>query len=359
MKRAFENSLKENFSDISLGKKSKKNPLKSKVLVTGASGFIGSHLVERLVKEEYEVRALVRENDNVKRKDAMELLEKLNVEIFEGDLLDRNSMKEAVKNVEVVFHLAAIARPMEIPSELYFEVNENGTDNLFGACENEGTRKIVMMSSVSAVGPSLNGNPVNEMTSCEPVDIYGWSKLAQEKVAFNYIEKGLDIVLLRPPMVFGPRDLEMLRLFKLINMRIFPIRSKNKCFEFLYVENLVSACLLALEKGKIGEIYHVSNGEHYSINQLIESISRAENRNVFPIFLPRIAFRYLGHIVELFAKLIRIHPPFKHDTVDWMTKPFWYSDVTKIKKLGYIAEIDLNEGVRRTAEYYVQKGLLK
>lgn len=330
----------------------------TKALVTGASGFIGSHLVERLVKEGFEVRAFVRENDHVKRKDAFDLLASLDVEIFRGDLLDKESLLESVKEIDVVFHLAAIARPMAIPDEDYFEINEKGTDNLFESCMAEGIKKIVMMSSVSAVGPSLDGMAVNEETNCKPVDVYGWSKLAQEKVAFNYVQRGLNVVLLRPPMVFGPRDFEMLRLFKIIDKRIFPIRSDNKCFEFLYVENLVEACLLALEKGVKGEVYHVSNGEHYSINQLIESISKVENRNVLPFFLPGIAFRYLGHLVEVVAKLFNFHPPFKHNTVEWMTEPYWYSDICKIKELGYRQIVALDEGVRRTAEYYKEKGLI-
>jgi len=329
-----------------------------KVLVTGASGFIGSHLVERLVKEGFEVSAFVRENDHIKRKDAFELLEKLDVEIFRGDLLDTESLVEAVRKIDVVFHLAAIARPMEIPDEDYFKINERGTDNLFQACVGEGIRKVVMMSSVSAVGPSLDGNAVNEETDCKPVDVYGWSKLAQEKVAFNYIKRGLNVVLLRPPMVFGPRDLEMLKLFKIIDMGLFPIRSDNKCFEFLYVGNLVEACLLALKEGKKGEAYHVSNGEHYSINQLIESISKAENGKVFPIFLPGVAFSYLGHLVEVVAKVFNFHPPFKHDTVEWMTEPYWYSDIGKIKDLGYLPVVSLDEGVRKTVEYYKNKGLI-
>ena len=100
-----------------------------KVLVTGATGFIGSHLVERLIRDGFDVRALVRKRDNETREDTFELLKKLNVEIFEGDLLDKESLKEIGKEIDIVFHLAAIARPMAIPDELYFKVNEEGTKN--------------------------------------------------------------------------------------------------------------------------------------------------------------------------------------------------------------------------------------
>src|SRR3989344_2100082 len=144
-----------------------------KILVTGATGFIGSHLAERLVKDRHRVRALVREKatkDNPEPKnDAVELLKRLKVEIAYGDLLDIKSLEKAVKNIDVIFHLAAIARPMAIPDELYFKVNEQGTKNLLEACKNKKLKKIIIMSSISAVGPTRDDNPVNEDTPCRPV----------------------------------------------------------------------------------------------------------------------------------------------------------------------------------------------
>ena len=325
-----------------------------KVLVTGATGFIGSHLVERLIRDGFDVRALVRKRDNETREDTFELLKKLNVEIFEGDLLDKESLKEIGKEIDIVFHLAAIARPMAIPDELYFKVNEEGTKNLLEVCKNSNLKKIIIMSSVSAVGHSINGVAVAEDTECKPVDVYGFSKLAQEKVVFESIEnQKLPIVLLRPPMVFGPRDFEMLRLFKAVNNGFFPVKSNNKCFEFLYVENLVQACLLALDNGKTGEIYHITNGEHYSINDIVSSMEKSFGKKILQPNFPRFIFNIFGGFVESLGKIFRFHPPFKHDTIDWMTKKIWYSDFRKSKKeLNYIPTFTLNEGINKTINYY-------
>ena len=325
-----------------------------KVLVTGATGFIGSHLVERLIRDGFDVRALVRKRDNETREDTFELLKKLNVEIFEGDLLDKESLKEIGKEIDIVFHLAAIARPMAIPDELYFKVNEEGTKNLLEVCKNSNLKKIIIMSSVSAVGHSINGVAVAEDTECKPVDVYGFSKLAQEKVVFESIEnQKLPIVLLRPPMVFGPRDFEMLRLFKAVNNGFFPVKSNNKCFEFLYVENLVQACLLALDNGETGEIYHITNGEHYSINDIVSSMEKSFGKKILQPNFPRFIFNIFGGFVESLGKIFRFHPPFKHDTIDWMTKKIWYSDFRKSKKeLNYIPTFTLNEGINKTINYY-------
>lgn len=334
-----------------------------KILITGATGFIGSHLAERLAKEEYNVRALVRKKELDKennKKENFELLKKLRVNIYFGDLLDKESLNKVVKDIDVIFHLAAIARPMAIPNKLYFDVNETGTKNLLEACKNKQIKKIIIMSSISAVGPTRDSNPVNEKTKCYPEDIYGWSKLAQEKIAFEYLNKyKLPIILLRPPMVFGPRDFEMLRLFKTIKTGFFPLKSNNECMEFLYVENLVEACILAMQKGKIGEIYHISNEKHYSINEIVKAISEAEEKKILPIKLPKVVFFIGGYVVEFIANIFNFHPPFKHDTVKWMTNRVWYSDISKARKeLGYIPKISLKEGVRKTVEYYKEKGFI-
>jgi len=218
-----------------------------------------------------------------------------------------------------------------------------------------------MMSSVSAVGQSKDKTAVNEQTRCKPVDVYGWSKLAQEKVADEYVQKyKMPIVILRPPMVSGPRDFEMLKLFKAVNMRFFPINSNVKCMEFLYVENLVEACILAVKNGKIGQRYHISNGEHYSINEIIRSIQKAEKKKIIPIYLPKSFLVTIGYISEFTGKLFHFHPPFKHDTVLWMTEKCWYSDISKAKReLHYAPIISLDEGIKRTGDYYKGKGLIK
>lgn len=334
-----------------------------KILVTGASGFIGSHLAKRLVEEGHEVSALVREENLDKlaenRKDAIKTLRNLDLKVVKGDFLDRESLKRALSGIEVVFHLGAIARPMAIPNELYFKVNEEGTRNLFEAIDKKKIKKIVMMSSVSAVGVAKNGLAVNEKSKRIPVDVYGMSKLAQERVAEEFVKKGLPIVTLRPPMVFGPRDFEMLRLFRAVDRRFFPVFGRERCLEFLYVENLVEACFLAWKNGIKGEAYHISNGEHYSINQVVGAIEKAARKNVFPIKLPGFVFVLGGFLMEFLGKLFNFHPPFKHDTVKWMTQKVWYSDITKAKQeLGYKPIFNLEEGVKETYQYYKENNYL-
>lgn len=333
-----------------------------KMLVTGATGFIGSHLTERLVKDGHDVSALVRRRGpGEQRAETMEILRRLKVRIFYGDLQDKDSLLRSVSGKGVVFHLAAIARPMAIPRDAYFRTNEEGTRNVLEACRKRGVKRVIHMSSISAVGPTRDGKPVSETSKASPIDIYGESKLAAEKVVSEYVNKhGMHIVMLRPPMVFGPRDLEMLRLFRSVKRGFFPVRAgKDSRTEFLYVGNLVEACLLALKRGKKGETYHISNERSYSMDTIAGAIAKAEGVKMLPIKVPGWCISCAGWLMELLGYVFRFRPPFKHDTVEWMTKKFWYSDISKAEReLGYKAGIGLEEGVKRTVEYYTERGMI-
>jgi len=281
------------------------------ILVTGGAGFIGSHLVDSLLSDGHNVVCL----DDLSlgcKENIQHNFENSNFKFVELDILDVDGLKKvfAEGDFDCVFHLAAIARPMAIAKELYFAINEGGTRNLLEACKGKNLKKIIIMSSISAVGPTRDGKPVDERTPCKPSDTYGLSKLAQEKVAIDYLRKyGLPIVMLRPPMVFGPRDDELLKLFRGINTRFFPVRGTRKVTEFLYVGNLIEACLLAMEKGAMGEVYHVSNGESYSINEIIYAIAEAQGKKLLPVSFPGFVWMVAGGIVEIFAKTLRFHPP--------------------------------------------------
>lgn len=324
-------------------------------LVTGGTGFIGSHLVEKLVLSGREVRCLV------KPKSSLEYLKGLKVDLFYGDLTKPESLKGINEGVGTVFHLAAIARPMSIPDEIYTQVNVQGTKNLLEAFSGKNLKKFIYLSSISVVGPSRDGRPVNEKTPTNPIDIYGQSKLAAEKVVFDFIkEYQMPIVVLRPPMVFGPKDFEMLKLFKAVKTGFFPIKSNpHGHFEFCYVKNLILACLLAEKKGKTGEIYHVSNERSYTLKEVIKSMAQAEGVNLLKFYFPNWLLKIGGSTIEFVAKIFRFHPPFSRNTVVWMTTNFWISDISKIKEeLGYRPRYSLEEGIKEAVEWYKEKQLL-
>lgn len=329
------------------------------VLVTGGTGFIGSHLVERLVSEGHQVRVLVSKDRRKSKQGAIRFLENLNVEIFDGNLLDEESLVGIAADIEVVFHFAAIARPSAIPEGHYFDVNEKGTRNFLRACNSPLVKKILIMSSLSVFGPCKSQESLNEESVCQPIDSYGESKLAQENVARIFIEKDrMPIVILRPPTVFGPRDMEILKLLKIIENRFFPIRSNNNCINYLYIDNLVDASLLVMEKGPVGEVYLIDNGEYCSLNQIINSISEFLKVQMLPFYLPKSIMVLAGYFFEFAGKVFSFQPPFKHNTTQWMTERFWSCDISKIRNLGYNPKVSVDEGLKRTAKFYLENKAL-
>lgn len=197
-----------------------------KVLVTGGTGFIGTHLVDELVKRGEEVRSLVRETSNVR------YLEKLGVELVYGDITDMDSLKKAVKDVDVVYHLVGGGSVSTISKEGYLKLrnlNVTGTKNLLKACSSSNIRKFLLFSSVAAIG-FIKDVAVDENTACKPEIPHELVKYESEQVALKYCKKNkIALVIIRPTLVYGPRDVksEILKMCKLIKKHIFPIIGKG------------------------------------------------------------------------------------------------------------------------------------
>jgi len=326
------------------------------ILITGASGFIGSHLLEELLKGKEKIRVLVRgELDNLE-----ELGNKLSkIEIVKGDLLDKDSLLKATKNINKVYHLAAISRPMNIPKKVYYDINVSGLKNLLEACKKNKIRKFVHVSSMSVFGFSRDGKPLNENSPKLPVSEYGKSKKLGEELVLDFCEKNkIWCVIIRPPMVFGPRDFQFLRLFKLIDTGFFPLLKGGKAkFEFCYVKNLVNGILLVDKKGRNLDDYNINDGETYNIKEVFSEIARQEGKKLFPFSVPVWIVRFAGFIVQDIYSLFGKMAPFSSGTALWMSKSNMI-DITKMKKLGYKRKISLQDSIKETTEWYKNQELL-
>ena len=198
-----------------------------KALVTGGTGFIGSHLVEALLKKGIQVRCLLRKTSDLK------WLEGLPIEVNWGDCNDKNSLREAVEGVEQVFHLAGVTKAVH--EKTYFEVNAFGTENLIHACleNNPRIQKFIYLSSQAAAGPCRNGNKKKESDQCKPVSPYGQSKQMGEELAMAHAHE-LPLLILRPSAVYGPRERDIYTFFKLLSKRIKPcLPSKDQHISLL------------------------------------------------------------------------------------------------------------------------------
>ncbi|MGQ9508555.1 MAG: NAD-dependent epimerase/dehydratase family protein [Thermodesulfobacteriota bacterium] len=319
-----------------------------KALVTGGTGFIGSHLVEALYKKGIEVRCLVRKTSNLK------WLKDLPVEWVEGDCTEVTTLRKAVKGVEQVFHLAGVTKA--IREETYFKVNAEGTNNLVHACleVNPDIKKFIYLSSQAASGPCANGREKREEDPCEPVSPYGRSKLKGEEYLLENSHQ-LPILILRPSVVYGPRDRDVYAFFKILSKKVNPIFSNtDQKISLCYVDDIIKALLLASESKNLhGETFFLSDGQTYQMNQIGTLFAEAMGIHTYRIRIPYGLIFGIASFSEILSKVSRRPPLINRGKFEEMVQKNWVCDITKAKTLlGYNPQIPLREGVRLTYEWY-------
>ncbi|MDD5529967.1 MAG: GDP-mannose 4,6-dehydratase [bacterium] len=337
-----------------------------KILITGGAGFIGSHLVELLVKNGHTVRVLVKPNEKTT------FLSPNHSEIIYGDIREEELLKVATREIDIVYHLASVPRLIKtvLPQE-YKSVNTDGTRTLLEVSKRAGVQKFIYVSTIEAVGPSIDGNPLNEKTAPNPVNIYGKSKWEAEKITTEYYTKhGMHTVIVRLPMIYGPHSLlQLQRLFKIINKGYYPLIGDGKTLmEFCYVKNIVLGIKLAGEKGKAGETYFISDERSYSIEEVVKEIANQLNIDLQILYIPVPIAMGVGVFFEFLSKIFRFPPfrvketgkaPFSRSTVEWTSKNTFFCDTSKVKReLGYKPTYTLSDGIKETIMWYREIGAL-
>lgn len=313
-----------------------------KALITGATGFIGSHLSEALIKAGFEVTCLVRNSSNLR------YIEGINVRKIIGDCTDIGSLYKAVKGVDYVFHLAGLTKAET--DEDYYIANVNGTENIVNAVlkVNPEIRRFVYLSSLSAAGPSMNGRALTEENEPVPVSAYGKSKLEAEKIVLRHV-KDFPLTIIRPPAVYGPRDRDLFLIFKMVKSGFVPYW--GKCYySFLYVEDLINGIILsALNDRAIGETFFISDGNIYSNDDIIDVISEAVMKRPLKFYVPRFFMPFLGFLSQRLSGLSIINP----DKIKEVRYRRWICDSSKISKvLNFEPQIRIDEGIKLTAQWY-------
>lgn len=322
-----------------------------KTLVTGATGFIGTHLVKVLVEKGRDVRCLVRKTSNTKK------IEALGVKLFYGDLLDKDSLEGAVKGIDVIYHLAGEVFTSQ--KERYYQVNLGGLNNLLATCLKNSVRKIIHFSSNSSVGPNPDRKiPVNEDTPCRPIVPYGKSKLEGEHTIKHFSkEYGLPTVIIRPPVVYGPGVSKSSRVFtflNLINKGLFRVVGDGEnLISLCYIDNLIHGVLLAeAEKNAEGETYFIADERPYSINEIAEILAKEEGKKLPKNHLPTWVADILSIGLIMPSKLFGFTSPLPMGTVKELRNN-WFVDISKAEKeLGYRPIVDFENGIRATVNWF-------
>ena len=324
-----------------------------RVLVTGATGFIGSNLVNRLIDQGYEVSVLVRSKRN-------KILSHKVTQI-RGDLTISSSLKKIAKNKDIIFHLAAGLPHHHLSDEQYWAVNVKGLVNLLENCVGENIKRFVHISTVGIYGPTSQKG-VNESSKLKLTDTYSITKFKAEETARRFLkEKGLPITIIRPTIGYGPGDTRpgFISLFKLIKKKLFiPIGSGKNFFHTIYVDNLVDALILAATKKEaIGEDFIIGDEPCPTMGQIIREIALVQNTSIPPFYIPDNVARFLGKFFDLSGAL-GLPAPLNSRRVKFMIENKRFS-IDKAKKiLGYKPKVSLKEGIGRTYRWYRDNGYI-
>lgn len=301
--------------------------MEGKILITGATGRIGRHLVNALISKGEKVRVLIRDR----------MTEFENVETFYGDLIDKEAIKKAVEGVDTVFHLAAVV-DYSAPDDQMYQVNVGGTKNILEVFKGN---KFIYLSSTAVLGKKLK-SPADENTPYSPSNFYGKTKMEAEKFV-----KANNGIVVRSPDVLMPRFTEGYDMIfsKLMEGRM-PIIGDGKNFiDYIYITDLIQALLLAMEKGKRGEIYMVSGMGVKTQKECLEIASKF--LNVEP---PK---KHVSAFSALLSSKILRKKDFKPEYVEKILRNRTY-DITKAKnELGFDPKIDLETAIKLMVENYL------
>lgn len=327
----------------------------TRVLVTGGTGFIGSHLVELLLSHGYSVACLVRDPCRP------HWLKGLNVEMLPGDCTDPATLASAVRGASIVIHAAGLTKAKY--AREYYRVNQQGTRHVLEACArfNPGIKKFILLSSLAAAGPSPNGVPVRETDPPRPVSDYGWSKLRAEEEALRFRDR-FPVVILRPSAVYGPRDRDMFELFRWASRGLMlEIRGGDRYISPCYVGDVAAAVLRVIERETPnGGIYFVSGSTRPSWADFREALLAGGGLHARSIKIPH-AVAYAIGLVSEFGALVTGRPALMNrQKVREAMQRYWLCDLDRAEKeLGFTPSHSLQDGLRITWQWYRDNNWLK
>ena len=326
-----------------------------KTLITGATGFVGAAVSRELLKKGHKIKALVRETSNLKN------LKNLNVEIVYGDLRNRSSLRNGLKDCDYLFHVAADYRLwVPNPNEIY-ENNVKGTENLMNECLKQKIKKIVYTSSVAVLGKPINSEIADEDTPVDYSQMIGHYKkskfLAEEKVKEIFRKKKLPVVIVNPAAPIGPRDIKPTPTGKMIldaSMKKIPAYLDTG-LNIVHVNDVAVGHMQAFKKGKLGERY-ILGGENLSFKKILEIIADLCGHNPPKFRLPKKPLYPIGLLFEIFAKLFSLkNPMLTLDMIRMAEKKMFFSSLKAEKEFNY-KFTSAKKAIKDAIKWYIDNG---
>ncbi|MDR0927455.1 MAG: NAD(P)-dependent oxidoreductase [Ignavibacteria bacterium] len=323
-----------------------------KVLVTGATGFIGSFVAEKLLDKGYDVRCIIRKTSNLR------WLEGKKYELVEASLSDIDSLKRATSGVDYIYHIAGNTSAKNLNA--YIEGNCNGTINLVEAALSNAPnlQRFLYVSSQTAAGPALFANePVTEDMPLHPITDYGKSKKAAEEALAKYIGK-IPYTIVRPPAVYGPRDTEIYSIFQMIKMGLIAyIGFDKKLLSLIHVDDLSDGIIeSAQSRNTIGKAYYISSDELYDWADIYALMKQSiGKKHCLSIHLPHFVVLAAGSVSGALGIFSSKPPVFNYQKAIDFIQPYWTcSTKSAAKDFGYKQKVSIQDGIANTVQWYKQ-----
>lgn len=325
-----------------------------RVLITGGLGFLGSALVAEFASAGFDTRIFNRPGRR-----AASFVHPSGYPITWGDIRDPDAVSRAVEGMDIVVHTVSNFREARTDRDAY-PINVGGTDNLLAACATHRVQRIVLCSTIGVHG-NVAQVPATEESPCNPGDVYQETKVEVERRAHAFEqEKGIPICILRPASLYGPGDLRMLKLFRMIQQRRFVMLGQGDAnFHPAYIDDVARAFVLAAEHPRApGETFIVGGDGFLPLRELVEAIARHLHVPPPGIRFPLGPVELLARACEALCRPFNIEPPLHRRRMSFFRNNRGFSIDKARRMLGYQPRITLDEGLERTIAWYESRGLL-
>ena len=325
-------------------------------LITGATGFIGPHLVKKLADEGHHCRCLVRNSSNT------ETLKKIGVECVEADITRADTLQGTAKNMDRVLHLATLGHMSNftVTESMFTAINVKGALNVMKEALRSGVPRIVHCSTVAAMGICADV-PATEQSDCRPHHPYGRSKLkAEQEIMTMVAEKKLPAVIVRFSMVYGPGDSrDIFKLTRLAKKGLFPkIGNRPKLTPLVHVDDAIQGLLLAAEKGNAGQIYLLTNRESLPFDDIRKILQQALGVNRLPLYVPEAVALTMASLAEKVFPFVGKTPPIARKNIESTLADRVFSIDKAKTELGFDPKVDPIAGLKDTVKWYLDQGWL-
>lgn len=328
----------------------------SKLLITGASGFVGSFLVEEALSRGFEVYAGIRNSSSRK------YLQDKRIKFFNIDLSSRDELEKALKKEKFNYIIQNAGVTKAKKEDTYYRVNAHAVDDFVEVLKHMDAvpEKFVFISSLAAFGPADNKKEhlVTSQSHPQPVTIYGKSKLKGEQLLRKH--EGFPFSIIRPTAVYGPREEDLLTVYKMLNLKLeLIIGNEDQKLTFVYVKDLVRAILDVMIKSKTGSDYFVTDGNVYSASEFNTEIKKVLKTRTLKLKLPVSLVRIMAILSEKMSSLSGNYPALNLEKVKELECRSWECDISNLKRdIDYQPAYSLSEGMKETIDWYKSHNIL-